>query len=64
MTESDTESDIESDEEIPDIIVIKIKNKQYIVKGINVYDKVSGELYGNYINGKVKRIQPKKEIDI
>jgi hypothetical protein len=64
MTESDTESDIESDEEIPDIIVIKIKNKPYIVKGVEVYDKVSGELYGNYINGKVKRIQLNKEIDI
>ena len=53
---SDTDSD---EDEIPDIveIEIKIKGKLFIVKGTSVYDKITGELYGTYTNGKVKRIQ-------
>ena len=58
-SESDTES--ESEEEIPDVINIEItiKNKPYVVKGTSVYDKTSGEFYGTYSNGKVKR-KPKQ----
>ncbi len=57
--------DSEDEEEIPDIveIEIKIRNKPYIVKGANVYDKLTGELYGTYQNGKVKR-KPKVQNDI
>ncbi len=53
---SDSDSDGEN-EEIPDIveIEIKIKSKSYIVKGSNVYDKITGEYYGIYTDGKVKR---------
>jgi hypothetical protein len=53
---SDTDSD---EDEIPDIveIEIKIKSKSFIIKGSNVYDKNTGELYGTYTNGKVKRKQ-------
>ncbi len=71
MSDSDdsslsSDSDEES-EEIPDIveIEIKIKSKSYIVKGSNVYDKITGEFYGIYADGKVKtKPKPKPDIDV
>jgi hypothetical protein len=61
----DSELDDEN-EEIPDIveIEIKIKNKSYIIKGSNVYDKMSGEYYGIYIDGKVKRKIKHNDIEV
>ena len=68
ISESDSELDTESEseEEIPDVINIEItiKNKPYVVKGTNVYDKTSDEFYGTYINGKVKRKIKQTNINI
>ncbi len=58
-----SDSDSEN-EEIPDAIVIEIKGKSYIVKGTNVYDKITGAYYGIYSNGKIKKIPQNKDIDV
>ena len=51
------ESDEETDEEINKIIH---KNKTYILENNKLYkinfDNSKGEIYGEYINGKVKKI--------
>ncbi len=64
--DSTLSSDSDDDnEEIPDSvqIEIKIKSKSYIVKDSNVYDKITGEYYGIYTDGKVKR-KPNPDIDV
>lgn len=58
--------DDESDEDC-EYAEIKIKGTMFILEGINVYFKNNkgskGELYGTYLNGKIKKIQP-KDIDV
>jgi len=48
--------------------IIKIKNTDYILDGYNVYIKNSnntrGELYGVYLNGKVRKKSTHKEIEV
>ena len=65
-SESELDTDSDTEEEIPDVINIEItiKNKPYVVKGSNVYDKTSGEFYGTYVNGKVKRKIKQTDIDV
>ena len=65
-SESELDTDSDTEEEIPDVINIEItiKNKPNVVKGSNVYDKTSGEFYGTYVNGKVKRKIKQTDIDV
>jgi hypothetical protein len=65
-SESELDTDSDTEEEIPDVINIEItiKNKPYVVKGSNVYDKTSGEFYGTYVNGKVKRKIKQTDIEV
>ena len=39
-----------------------VQNKPFIVKDTNVYNKISGELYGSYSNSRVKRISKQSDI--
>ena len=47
---------------------IKICNQDYFIGGFNVYsknpDNSRGELYGAYLNGKIKKNNKQKEIDL
>ena len=47
---------------------IKMNDKEYIIDGHNVYVKKSdnsqGELYGVYLNGKIKKTNKQKEIEV
>ena len=63
---SDSESDEKPDNKHADKVEIEIKinNNAYIVNGINLFDKKTGDLYGTYINGKIKKIQQNKDIEI
>lgn len=62
------ESDLDSDTEECNVSEITIKSKQYILDGSNVYCKNSngsrGELYGTYLNGRVKKISRAKEFNL
>ena len=65
QTEVDSESDSDSDEPIE----MHVKGTMCLLDGINLYkmteSKQKGELYGTFINGKVKKIkQSGKEIDL
>jgi hypothetical protein len=70
-SELSSDSDLDSEEsetEECNVSEITIKSKQYILDGSNVYCKNSngtrGELYGTYLNNKVKKIVKPKEFDI
>lgn len=56
---SESESDDSSDMEENELPEIKIKNTSYLLDGIylyNIVDGKKGELAGNFINGKIKKI--------
>ncbi len=65
---SDDSDESESDTEECNVSEITIKSKQYILDGSNVYCKNSngtrGELYGTYLNGRVKKISKTKEFNL
>jgi hypothetical protein len=65
---SSEESESDSDTEECNVSEITIKSKQYILDGSNVYCKNSngtkGELYGTYLNGRVKKIAKTKEFNL
>jgi hypothetical protein len=70
MTESDSElsdSNSESDEDSDEPIEMKVQGTLCLVEGTKLYkmteSKEKGELYGTFINGKVKKIK-KKEVEI
>ena len=66
-SELSSDSD-DSDTEECNAPEITIKDRQYFLDGTNVYVKNSngsrGELYGTYLNNKVKKIVKPKEFDI
>ncbi len=66
-SELSSDSD-DSDTEECNVPEITIKSKQYFLDGTNVYIKNSngsrGELYGTYLNNKVKKIVKQKEFDL
>ncbi len=65
---SDDSDESDSDTEECNVSEITIKSKQYILDGSNVYCKNSngtrGELYGTYLNGRVKKISKTKEFNL
>jgi hypothetical protein len=65
---SELSTDTESEDEEPNAIEINIKGKYYLLEKDKVYIKNSsdtkGELYGLYVNGKIKKIIKNKEIDV
>jgi hypothetical protein len=67
-SDSELSSDTESEDEEPNAIEINIKGKYYLLEGANVFIKNSvglkGELYGQYIDGKIKKKSKQKEIDV
>ncbi len=67
-SDSELSSDTETEDEEPNAIEINIKGKYYLLEGTNVFIKNSaglkGELYGQYINGKIKKQPKQKDIDV
>ena len=68
-SDSDNSDNLDdSDTEECNVSEITIKSKQYILDGANVFVKnpngSRGELYGTYLNNKVKKISKQKEFDI
>ena len=61
-------SDDDSDTETCGLIEINVNGKQYILDGTQVYNKnlsgTKGELYGIYLNGKIKKSKQSKEFNI
>ena len=55
--------DSDSDSESEDVIEMKVQGITYLLDGINLYimteTKEKGELFGTFINGKVKKIKKK-----
>lgn len=67
-SDSDLSSDDDSDTEECGLIEINVNGKQYILDGTQVYTKslsgTKGELYGIYLNGKIKKSKQPKEFNI
>ena len=68
LSESDIES-IESEcEETIGFVEIKINNKKYIIEGNKLYSitktNEKGRLIGIYVNGKIKKLNAVKEIEV
>jgi hypothetical protein len=67
-SESNLSSDDDSDTETCGLIEINVNGKQYILDGAQVYTKnlsgTKGELYGIYLNGKIKKSKQPKEFNI
>ncbi len=67
-SDSELSSDTESEDEEPNAIEINIKGNYYLLEGVNVYIKNSsgtkGELYGLYVNGKIKKNPKQKDIEV
>ena len=67
-SDSDLSSDDDSDTETCGLIEINVNGKQYILDGTQVYNKnlsgTKGELYGIYLNGKIKKSKQPKEFNI
>ena len=67
QAENQAESDVDSDSDEP--IEMRVQGTMCLLDGTNLYkmteSKQKGELYGTFINGKVKKIkQSAKEIDL
>ncbi len=66
--ESESGSDDDSDSEPCGLPEITINDKQYILDGTQVYTKsltgTKAELYGTYVNGKIKKNKQMKEFNL
>jgi hypothetical protein len=68
LSESDTESNDSECEETIGFVEIIINNKKYIIEDNKLYSITKthekGKLFGIYVNGKIKKINAEKEIDL